>query len=133
MPESNLEIVRRSVQAAIDRDWHAALEAFDTSVELRSRRPSGLYRRRSGVWRAMQRWSEVWVDRRVEAEEFIDAGEQIVVITHEYAKSDRTGMALDRRIAEVWTLRDGKVVVIQDYPDRDEALAATGLSQASKD
>ena len=81
----------------------------------------------------MQRWSEVWVDRRVEAEEFIDAGEQIVVITHEYAKSDRTGMALDRRIAEVWTLRDGKVVVIQDYRDRNEALAATGLSQARKD
>jgi ketosteroid isomerase-like protein len=127
--EGNLEIVRRSVLAAIEGDWERALADLDPEVELDHSRPSGVYRGRSGVREAVKRWSEAWVDRRVEAEEFIDAGDRIVVITHEYAKAARTGMALDRCIAEVWTLHAGKIVEIRDYRDRDEALAAAGLAE----
>jgi uncharacterized protein len=122
--DGNLEIVRRAVQAAIDGNWQSALADLDTRVELDQPRPSGVYRGPSGVREAMERWSEMWSDRRLELEELIDAGDQIVVITHEYAKSPRTGMALDRCITEVWRLRGGKVVVIETYRDRDEALAA---------
>jgi len=128
VPDSNLEIVRRSVQAIIEGNWRDALADLDTGVELDQSRPSGVYRGRSGVQEAIERWSEVWVDRQVTAEEFIDAGDQIVVVTHEYAKSARTGMALDRRITEVWTLRGGKVVAIRTYPGRDEALVAAGVA-----
>jgi ketosteroid isomerase-like protein len=127
MSETNLQIVQRSVEAAIKGDWQRLRAALDSGVELDQNRPSGVYRGFGGVQESMQRWSEAWEDRRVEAEEFIDAGDHVVVIVHEYVKSARTGMALDRRLAEVWTLRDGKVVGIRNYRDRDEALAAAGL------
>ena len=126
MPDSNLEIVRRAVQAIIAGNWRAALAELDTGVELDQSRPSGVYRGRAGVQEAIERWSEVWVDRCVQAEEFIDAGDQIVVVTHEHAKSARTGVELDRRVTEVWTLCGGKVVEIRSYRGRDEALAAVG-------
>ena len=116
------------MQAIIAGNWRAALADLDTGVELDQSRPSGVYRGRAGVREAIERWSEVWVDRRVQAEEFIDAGDQIVVVTHEYAKSARTGVALDRRITEVWTLEGGKVVAIQTYPGRDAALEAVGVA-----
>ncbi len=116
------------MRAVIAEDWPRVLAALDSNVELHQSRPSGVYRGLSGVQEAMQRWTEVWVDRRIETEEFFEAGDQIVVVAHEYAKSPRTGMALDRRITQVWTLRDGNVVCIKDYRDRDEALAAAGLS-----
>jgi ketosteroid isomerase-like protein len=133
MSPSNLQIVERSVRAAIAGDFQRVTADLDTQVELDQPRPSGVYHGRSGVAEAMQRWSEMWVDRRVEAEEFIDAGSQVVVITHEYAKSERTGMALERRVADVWTLRGGKVVTIESYPDRAQALVAVGLADDGAD
>ena len=129
MSESNLEIVRRTVQAVIDGEWSRALEALDPRVELDEPRPSGVYRGRSGVQEAVRRWSEVWVEDRVQPEELIDAGDQIVVIAHEYARSPRSEMPLDRRIAQVWTLSDGLVVAIREYGDRDEALAAVATRE----
>jgi ketosteroid isomerase-like protein len=78
---------------------------------------------------AMRRWSEVWVDRRVEPEEFIAVGDQVIVIARAYAKLARTGMALDRQITEVWTLRGGRVVEIRGYRDREEALAAVAAGE----
>lgn len=129
MSAGNLEIVRRAVQAVIDGDWPRALAALDPGVELDQSRPSGIYYGPSGVQEAMQRWSEAWVDRRVEPEEFIDAGDQIVVVAREYATSARTRMELDRYITEVWTLRGGKVVEIRGYRDRDEALAAVAAGE----
>ena len=127
----NVEIVRQAVQAAIDGDWKRAVSDLDTAVELDQPRPTGIYYGRSGVQEAMERWSEAWSERRVELEELIDAGEQVVVITHEYATSVRTGVTLDRSIAEVWTLRAGRVVAIDGYSDRDTALAAAGAPPGS--
>jgi ketosteroid isomerase-like protein len=124
----NLDIVRRAVQAAIEGNWQSALADLDTGVELDQPRPSGVYRGRAGVQEAMERWSAAWSERHVELEELIDAGDQIVVITHEYARSARTGMPLDRCIAEVWTLRGGKVVAIDTFRDRAAALAAVGAA-----
>jgi uncharacterized protein len=125
----NVEIVRSAVEAALAGNWRAALADLDTGVELDQSRPSGVYRGRSGVREAIERWSAAWPDRRVELEELIDAGDQVVVITHEYAKSVYTGISLDRAVAEVWTLRDGRVVSILEYRDRDEALAAVGATR----
>jgi ketosteroid isomerase-like protein len=128
---SNVEIVERSVRAAIAGDWRRALNDLDTQVELDQPRPTGVYHGRAGVEEAMQRWSDAWVDRRVELEELIDVGDRVVVITHEHARSERTGLELDRRMTDVWTLRDGKVMTIESFPTRDQALAAVGLSKGS--
>ncbi|MDX6669331.1 MAG: uncharacterized protein QOK04_2711 [Solirubrobacteraceae bacterium] len=129
MSESNLDIVRRSVQAVIDKDWPQALEALDSGVQWDHRRPSGVYTGKSGVRKAVERWSEAWEDRSIEAEEFIDAGDQIVVVLRESVKSARTEMKLGRQVVEVWTLNEGRVVRIQGYRDRSEALLAAGIEE----
>jgi ketosteroid isomerase-like protein len=130
MPESNLDIVRRSVRAVIDKDWPQALAALDSGVRWDNRRPSGVYTGKSGVQEALERWSEAWEDRAVKAEEFIDRGDQIVVVMREFVKSSRSAVTLDRQVAEVWTLRDGLVVRIQGYRNRSEALAAVGIDES---
>jgi ketosteroid isomerase-like protein len=128
--DANVEIVRRAVQAAIAGDWTQALADLDTGVELDQSRPTGIYRGHSGVRQAMQRWSEAWEERRVELQELIDAGDQVVVVTHEYATAAHTGISLDRCVAEVWTVRGGRVIAIHEFRDRDEALAAARATGA---
>jgi ketosteroid isomerase-like protein len=127
MSQANLDIVRRSVQAVIDGNWPQALESLDADVHWDHSRPSGVYTGKSGVQEALERWSEAWEDRSVEAEEFIDAGDQVVVVLRESVKSARSDMTLGRQVIEVWTLREGLVVRIQGYRYRSEALQAVGI------
>jgi ketosteroid isomerase-like protein len=60
------------------------------------------------------------------ADEFIEAGDRVVVLMRLHARS-RLGSELEQRVAGVWTMRDGKATAVRYYMDRDEALADAGL------
>src|SRR6185437_14400588 len=73
--------------------------------------------------RALRRIFEVYEDFRVEAEEYVDAGDAIVVVAHAHGTARGSGMQMDQRLAQAWTVRDGKPVRMEQYPSRAEALA----------
>jgi ketosteroid isomerase-like protein len=60
-------------------------------------------------------------------EEFIDAGDEVVVATRVSGRG-RDGIQLDVRIYAVWEIRDGKLVRLRMYADRERALGAAGLT-----
>jgi ketosteroid isomerase-like protein len=70
---------------------------------------------------------EAWEERRLEPEEFIDAGDDVVVLLHEYRRGRGSGVELESDTAVVFAVRDGRVIRIQGYMDRDAALEAAGL------
>ncbi len=72
---------------------------------------------------------EAWEERRLEAEEFIDAGDNVVVLLHEYRRGRGSGIELETRTAVVVGVSGGRVVRLQGYMDRDAALKAAGLSK----
>ena len=63
-------------------------------------------------------------DFKVEVEEYIDHGEDVVVALHQRASGKHSGAPVDIHIAQVWTLRDGKAVRWRIYRTKEEALAA---------
>src|SRR5437588_4190006 len=73
-------------------------------------------------------WLEAWNRYEIQAEEFIDAGERVVVFARVSARTGRDGVEMEHAPAAIWTLRDGLVVRIEFYLDRDEALRAAGLA-----
>ena len=62
----------------------------------------------------------------VEVEDYIDAGERVVVIVHQRGRSKATGVPVDMRFGQVWTLRDGQSIRMQMYASPEEAIEATG-------
>ena len=88
-----------------------------------------VYRGLNGVEAATREWFEAWQSYTLSAEELIDADDLVVVLSHARAVPKHGGTGLNRRGAEVWTLRDGKVVRMRGFSDRDEALEAAGLSR----
>ena len=64
---------------------------------------------------------------RFEPEEFIDAGDQIVVPFRLSAKGRGTGIKVEQRAIGVWTMRNGKAVSLMTYADKAKALEAAGL------
>jgi ketosteroid isomerase-like protein len=73
-------------------------------------------------------WLEPWETYRVEVEDVIDAGDDVVVLVRDYGR--RVGMTheVSVRSAAIWTVRDRKVARVAFYLDRTEALTAAGLT-----
>ena len=74
-------------------------------------------------------WAGAWDDWEIEAEDYIDAGERIVVVLRQRGRSKATGVPVDMRLGQVWTLQDGQGIRMQMYASPEEALEAAGLSE----
>lgn len=83
----------------------------------------------SGIEGAMQFNAECAATRddwELEVEEYLDAGERVVVIIDQSGRSKATGIPVEMRFAQVWTLRDGRTVRMQMFASVDEALEVVG-------
>jgi ketosteroid isomerase-like protein len=131
MSEENVEIVRRQLDAYLRGDSETALAAYDPEVELDvSIRPEGrIYQGLEGLVEAIRTWSGTWEDYRVEVQEIIDAGDNVVVVDHQMGRGKGSGAPLDQQTFWVYTLREGKIVRLVWLSTREEALEAAGLSE----
>jgi ketosteroid isomerase-like protein len=62
-------------------------------------------------------------------EEFLDAGDSVVVRVNQQATGPGSGAAVAMRYYQVWTFRGTSVIRIESVRGRDEALEAVGLRQ----
>jgi uncharacterized protein len=59
-------------------------------------------------------------------EEFLDAGDTVVVLGRYRGAFKATGLAMDAQLAHVWRVADGKAVRFQQYTDTLQAARVTG-------
>jgi ketosteroid isomerase-like protein len=128
MSRENVEVVKQAYDAYVRRDLSRALESYDDDVIFNPGEEAPL-RGHGAVLAYLERWEEPWDDYEVEAEEFIDAGARVVVTFHFKGRGKRSGIEVDARSYHVHALRDGKIVRMDEYTDRDEALEAAGISE----
>jgi ketosteroid isomerase-like protein len=80
------------------------------------------------VERYLRSFARHWDQIRFEPQEFIDAGDQVVVVARLVGQGKKSGVEVTRTWAYVWTLRERKVLRMVGYADRNQALEAVGLS-----
>ena len=61
-------------------------------------------------------------------EEYLDAGDTVVVLGRYRGTNKATGRAMDAQLAHVWRVADGKVVAFQQYTDTPQAARVTGAA-----
>jgi ketosteroid isomerase-like protein len=103
-----------------DIDWRAIEGAPDDVGEFRGR---------DAMRRYYDEWGEMFDDIANTPEEFVEAGDDVVVaVQHASGRAKTTGLDIDMRYAVVYTVRDGQIVRGREYATRAEALAAAGVS-----
>jgi ketosteroid isomerase-like protein len=60
--------------------------------------------------------------------EFLDAGDSVIVFFRMRTKGRGSGVEVERQDAIVFKLRNGRIVRVDYYNDRKQALEAAGLS-----
>ena len=134
MSEENVEIATRVVEQLTQGGFDAAWKFLDPDLEWETSPnlpDAGVYRGRERVRAFMEeQWEVVWGGvPRVDIERAFDCGDDVLLFTRARGKGSHTGISLDVRIAQLLTLRTGKVVRVKVFPDREEALKATGLPE----
>jgi ketosteroid isomerase-like protein len=133
MSQENVEIVRRASELLARRDWDGMTDLCDPNVELHGT-VGGLEEGKvlRGLDQIIEAFDtevdEVWDEHRIEPQEFIDAGDRVVVLQREYQRS-KSGVELVVDTASIVDVRAGRLVRIQGYMKPAEALEAAGLRE----
>ena len=65
----------------------------------------------------------------VEVDELIDNGDQVIAVSRQRGRGGTSGVEAELEQAFIVTVRDGEIVQVEGYLDRDAALEAAGLSE----
>ena len=133
MSEENVEIVRRAYQAGAERGPSAVPDFFHQEAEWHPPRedPDSTPRRgQKAIIRYFDQWLDAWEDFRIEPETLLDAGDKVVAPIRITGRGRGSGAEFpELSSAHVFTLREGQIVRVEVFYDRDEALEAAGLSE----
>jgi ketosteroid isomerase-like protein len=130
MSQENVEAVRRGIASAesfwalLDEDvvWEIPPEIELPDIP---RRVVG----RQEVIEGTRHYWGTWDEYRLDAEELIDAGSSVVLVVQERGRGRGSGIPFERRWAQVWTFRQGRLIRWELFPDRATALEAVGLRE----
>jgi ketosteroid isomerase-like protein len=128
MSQENVEVVRRYLDLIQRRDLDAALACLAPEVEYEVGQELPM-RGRDAVRAMWDRWERDWEDYELLPEEFIDAGDRVLVTVRCSARGRGSGIVVDQRTFDVYRLAGGKCVSKREYQVRSEALGAVGLSE----
>ena len=128
MSQENVEIVRRAFAYEVhgQGDRAEAEAIFDPNVVMKPVEEGASYGR-DAIRDNFEHWQGAWEDLEVTIEEIIDAGDRVVLSAHHRGRGRGSGIKVDARLYEVYTLRRGKVIRVDEFTERTAALEAAGL------
>jgi ketosteroid isomerase-like protein len=133
MSQENVEVVRRACEAWGTGELDAWLETLHPHIVWDSTRFGGLeegtlYRGRDEVRSFLvDEWRASWESFEAGVEEVADVGDGVLVLWWQRLVGAKGDVPITVRSAQICSVRDGKVIRIDNYIDRAEALEAVGL------
>jgi ketosteroid isomerase-like protein len=131
MSQENVQIVRSSFEAFNRGDLSGVLEPLSDDLVTYRAAPFGdSHHGPDGFLEATMDWIEGFAEWSVTPEEFIDAGDRVVVRMVQAGRGEGSGVPVEGVFWFVYTIRDGKIVRLEMHARQDQALEAAGLSPA---
>ena len=128
MSQENVEVVREAWDAYSRGDYERIAGFHDPHIVVVTLEDGAVYGNEA-VLANYERWDEAWEGAEATLEEVIGHGDRVFVAARFHAHGRASGVEVDTGLYEVYTVREGKVLRIDEYATRDEALEAAGLSE----
>jgi ketosteroid isomerase-like protein len=131
MAQRKVDFVREIYERWGQGDFAAGIERYDPNVllVLRPEFPdSGTYLGLEEIGKYMRgQFLADLHDAEIAGEEFIEAGDSVVVAVNQEGTGPGSGVRVPLRYFQVWTFRGDAVIRIESIRERDDALAEVGL------
>jgi ketosteroid isomerase-like protein len=124
MSQENVEVVRRFLLLGVDE----ALTYVDPGIVWNPVEESAT-QGHDAVRASLVRWKGEWHDYELLPEEFEHMGDRVVATVRLRGRGRGSGIEIDARFYDVFTLRDGKIVRMDQFTEQSEALEAVGLRE----
>ena len=129
--EQNVELVQRGFEhfvATGEPAWetlHEQVEVYDHDIM-----DGREYRGHADVRRWLyEDWAAAWSDYSAEPQEFIEADDdRVIAVVGIKATGRASGVEIERQDAMLYVVRDLKIVRIDYYNSKQQALEAAGLA-----
>ena len=133
MSRANVETLRRIYERWGEGDFSAGFELYDPFVVLvlRPEFPeSGPHYDRDGIRTYMREdFLQDFAGATITGEEFLDAGDSVVVQVDQRATGAKSGAPVRMRYYQVWTFQNGSVIRIESIMERRDAFETADLSE----
>ena len=133
MSAADVETLRWGYDAFRTEGVDAVLRFLDPEVEItpiREAPGSQTYRGHAGLRQYVDSLRDAFGEFGWDAEEMLDLGSDVLVETRFHGQGRVSGIPVEATVYFLWSFRDGKVVRVNGYIDRDAALAASRESVA---
>jgi ketosteroid isomerase-like protein len=127
MQPSPLELVREIIDAFNRGDVDAMLARMDPGFEWSPLEESPVSRDVRGheqVRRYVEDWFGTFDNLRIEVGDLSAVGDHVVVEVEGHGRGRASGVELHNGYCQVWTVRQGRAVRMDEYATRDEGFAA---------
>ncbi len=128
MSQENVKVVREAWDAYSGGDYDRIAGFHDPHIVVVTLEDGAVYGN-NAVLANYERWNEAWEGAETTLEEVIGHGDRVFVAARFHARGRASGVEVETRLYEVYTVRDGKVLRIDEYATRDEAIEAAGLRE----
>ena len=129
MSPTNIEIVRRSLEAFGQGDFDTAIAAYDPDIvwsTAADEPDQQTYRGIAGLRSFVESIDELWEDRfagTMEFEDFIERGDWVIVPWRARLRGRGSGISVDVNETYAVQVRDGRIARVDEYRTVDQALA----------
>ena len=130
MARDHVEALRAVYDGWARGDFRAGQDLLDPNVvfSLRPEFPdAAVYHGAEGVRDYMRVFLSAWTDLTITAEEFIAAGDSVVVAVYQQGIGRESGTPVELRYFQVWTFRGHMAIRFESIRSRAEALEAVAL------
>jgi ketosteroid isomerase-like protein len=128
MPGS-VELVREIVDALNRADIDGMLARMDPDFEwtpLEASPVARVYRGHDQIRRYVEDWLGTFDSLRLDLEDPTETGGRVVAGVRAYGRGRASGVELDARFCQVWTVGGAMATAMEEHPTREQGLAAAG-------
>jgi ketosteroid isomerase-like protein len=123
---ANVEALRPVYEEWSRGNWQPRFDVYDPEMEWGWSEEfpefDGVSRDPEVSSRRLRDWLSPWQDWRCEAEEFVAAGDCVVVLTRYSGRGKESGVDVESQGAHLWTMREGRAIRLEVFSSRAKAL-----------
>jgi ketosteroid isomerase-like protein len=93
---------------------------------------AGVYEDRRDPNPRLRSWLSEWEQWRVEVDDYLELGDHVVVLASYHGRGKGSGVEIHQKGAHVFELRDGRVVRLEIFADREKAIESVRTARSEE-